>query len=116
MNEPPDEIIRSAIAIDEWAKKQNLVYWELLGICDRRFTLLSRTRAPDDKVDGFRKQLQLLLNSVSMENRSDTPDFILAQYMTDCLEAFDRAVNRREAWYCRQSPQSTPTPINQKTA
>ncbi len=50
----------------------------------------------------FRKQLESLLNCANMENRSDTPDFILAQYMTDCLEAYDRAVNRREVWFGRK--------------
>jgi len=34
-----------------------------------------------------------------MENASDTPDFILAQYLSDCLAAFDKAVRERERWY-----------------
>lgn len=44
----------------------------------------------------FRKQLQNLINSLSKENGSDTPDFILAEYLDDCLKAFDKAVSRRE--------------------
>jgi hypothetical protein len=40
-----------------------------------------------------------LLNSYSRENRSDTPDFILAQYLMDALEAFERATHRRTIWY-----------------
>jgi hypothetical protein len=43
--------------------------------------------------------LARLLNSVSAENGSNTPDFILADYLRDCLAAFDRAVRARDAWY-----------------
>lgn len=39
------------------------------------------------------------LNRNSLENGSNTPDFILAEYLTDCLAAFDRAVAARDAWY-----------------
>lgn len=49
----------------------------------------------------FRKKLQSLINEVSKENGSDTPDFILAEYLNDCLVAFDRAVVARERWYGR---------------
>jgi len=37
-----------------------------------------------------------VLNRFSAENGSNTPDFILAQYLVDCLWAFDRAVQKRE--------------------
>lgn len=45
--------------------------------------------------------LQALLNSYSLENKSNTPDFILAQYLLDCLEAYDRAIVHRAEWYGR---------------
>ncbi len=64
----------------------------------------------DNKIDEFRKELEFLLNSKSMENRSNTPDFILAQYLTDCLLAHDRAVNRREVWYGREPEQIFSSP------
>jgi hypothetical protein len=41
------------------------------------------------------------INSVSAEKGSDTPDFILAEYLTDCLSAFDRATVARDRWYGR---------------
>lgn len=50
----------------------------------------------------FQKDLEDLINRHSMENTSDTPDFILARYMNDCLQAFERAVVRREQWYARK--------------
>ncbi len=47
----------------------------------------------------FRSDLEHLINSYSKENGSDTPDFILAEYLDDCLRAFDTAVARRAEWY-----------------
>lgn len=49
----------------------------------------------------FRKKLEDLINCCSMENGSDTPDWILAQYLLDCLHAFDVATFQRERWYGR---------------
>lgn len=50
---------------------------------------------------GFRKEIEAAINRNSMENGSDTPDFILANYLADCLHAFDSAVLHREKWYGR---------------
>jgi hypothetical protein len=50
----------------------------------------------------FREELEVLINQHCMENGSDTPDFILAHYLSDCLEAFDKAVLWRENWYGRE--------------
>jgi hypothetical protein len=46
----------------------------------------------------FRKELKGLLNRYSIENESNTPDFILADYLYDCLRAFERAANTRSRW------------------
>lgn len=50
----------------------------------------------------FRTNLSALLNAHCMENGSDTPDFILAQYLTNCLAAFNTATEQRERWYGRK--------------
>lgn len=50
----------------------------------------------------FEKQLTALINEHSLENDSDTPDFILARYLKTCLENFNAAVREREEWYGRQ--------------
>lgn len=47
----------------------------------------------------FKKELENLINSHSRENESNTPDFILAEYMSDCLIAFEKTSNAREKWY-----------------
>ena len=48
------------------------------------------------------KELTSLLNINSQENGSDTPDFILAQYLIRCLENFNKTIQRREDWYGRK--------------
>jgi hypothetical protein len=50
-------------------------------------------------VKNFRKELRHLINKHSIENGSDTPDFILAEYLKDCLKAFDKATKRRTDWH-----------------
>ena len=51
----------------------------------------------------FRRELQELINRHSRENASNTPDFILAQYLDGCLANFDTAVQQRETWYGRDA-------------
>jgi hypothetical protein len=45
------------------------------------------------------RELSALLNSYSVENRSDTPDFVLATFMLQCLSAFNVATRMRTNWY-----------------
>lgn len=47
----------------------------------------------------LKDELSCLLNRANRENESNTPDFILAEYMLDCLEAFEKASKWREDWY-----------------
>jgi len=49
-----------------------------------------------DEKSEFRRELEALLNKHSMENGSDTPDVIMADYLIVCLVAFDVASNLRE--------------------
>lgn len=49
----------------------------------------------------FESELENLINRYSKENESNTPDFIIAQYISGCLKSFSEAVNRRELWYGR---------------
>jgi hypothetical protein len=51
--------------------------------------------------EGFRNKLEHIINAESRENGSDTPDFLLADYLVDCLAAYDKAVRAREKWYGR---------------
>lgn len=47
----------------------------------------------------FEEELSTLLNRYSKENASNTPDFILAEYMVRCLDLFNETSVRRETWY-----------------
>lgn len=49
----------------------------------------------------FRTDLQHLINRYSLENGSNTPDFILANYLCDCIASFNRIIQEREKWYGR---------------
>lgn len=51
--------------------------------------------------DKLTKELETLLNCHCAENPSNTPDFILAQFMMACLAAFNIAIQQREGWYGR---------------
>ncbi len=53
--------------------------------------------------DAFADGLARLINHHSQENASDTPDFILTQYVLGCLAAWNNAVLMREKWYGREA-------------
>lgn len=54
-------------------------------------------------------EIREAINRHSAENGSDTPDFILAQYLIGCLTNFNNAVRRRTEWY--QPPVQSQTPF-----
>lgn len=47
--------------------------------------------------DSFKKELADIINRYSKENASNTPDFILANYVHTCLTAYEIAVNQRDS-------------------
>jgi hypothetical protein len=47
----------------------------------------------------FERELEVLINKHSMENASNTPDFILADYLMKCLETYNHTIQRRSQWY-----------------
>lgn len=58
------------------------------------------------KSNKFKKELVELINKHSIENGSDTPDFILAEYINGCLENFNTITLQREKWYGRKRVKS----------
>lgn len=64
-------------------------------------------------MDSFLNELQKLINKYSLENGSNTPDFILAFYLRECLDSFNRAVKHRENWYGRDSTPDIKIPARQ---
>jgi len=49
----------------------------------------------------FEQELTALLNKYSIENGSNTPDFILCKYIINCLKNFNVITTSREMWYNR---------------
>jgi len=77
---------------------------ETNGRQSRPVECLVRTDEPDDFAgetdsEGFERELQNVINRYSRENGSNTPDWILARYMADCLAAWNRGVTERARWY-----------------
>jgi hypothetical protein len=62
-------------------------------------------------VTEFEKELQSLINRFSRENASNTPDWILAQYLEAILLSFEIAIQQRESWYGRDPRPSALTEV-----
>jgi hypothetical protein len=50
----------------------------------------------------FQEELSQLINKHSLENGSNTPDFLLALYLQQCLSTFNDIMRKREDWYGRR--------------
>ena len=57
--------------------------------------------------DALAEAIRRAINTNSAENASNTPDYILAQFMCACLVAFDTATQQRETWYGRDARPSS---------
>jgi len=51
------------------------------------------------KQEAFVAELASLINKYSLENESDTPDFILAEYLVGCLKCYGETVKKRDSWF-----------------
>jgi hypothetical protein len=47
----------------------------------------------------LREDIARIINRRSRENVSNTPDFILASFLHDCIVAFEIRVRDRDKWY-----------------
>lgn len=65
-----------------------------------------RTSVPDDLAHA----LASALNRFSAENGSNTPDFILAEFLLTCLAAWNQASRAREAWFGQALSIGAPQP------
>jgi hypothetical protein len=75
---------------------------EVISMCNdlslKMFDTPLPTQENIEKPD-FVHALSSLINSYSKENGSNTPDFVLAEYLEGCLKDFDAATNQRTNWY-----------------
>lgn len=52
-----------------------------------------------ERHSAFTEDLRAVINRHSMEGASNTPDYLLAEYLRDCLTAYGTAVSRRDHWF-----------------
>ena len=53
----------------------------------------------ETKLTPVEEEIRQVLNRYCAEAPSNTPDYILAKYLIDCLKAFNEAVSVRNQWY-----------------
>lgn len=53
----------------------------------------------EEKIKDFSKEIETLINKYSFENDSNTPDFILADFIVQALKNFNNTSRAREKWY-----------------
>lgn len=71
----------------------------LVDVCIKESKLERITLEPDDDYTKFEKDLEILINKHSLENKSNTPDFILARHLVNCLRVFNASTNDRLDFY-----------------
>lgn len=57
------------------------------------------THVVNPQIPSFQESLARLINCYSLESGSDTPDFILAEFVVDAIKLFDKTVKKRDEWY-----------------
>lgn len=55
-----------------------------------------------EKNKEFIFELTTLINKHRIENIPDTPDFILADYLYECIDVFARYSKAKERWYGKE--------------
>lgn len=56
---------------------------------------------------GLQDEIRAAINRYSAESESNTPDWILADFLMGALDAFDGSIRQRERWYGR-NPNASP--------
>lgn len=85
-----------------WAKqtlgKNGKIYWSNTARPKEIPEEIHIQTEPDNDDGDFKNEIRRLINMYSKENESNTPDFVLANYMMDSLMAFEKAVISRDSW------------------
>jgi len=73
-------------------KKENSIELSTSCSIDKCYPPMPRVKVLAEKKIIIEK-LRIFINKNSLENWSDTPDFILAEYLFNCFENFNLTVN-----------------------
>ena len=49
--------------------------------------------------EDLKTKIESVISQCCVENESNTPDFILAEYLLKCLDSFNEATKCRDTWY-----------------
>jgi hypothetical protein len=74
----------------------DLAYYR--DLVSRGEAMLTEAREREEH-PSFQQELERLINKHCLENRSATPDFVLAQYIVGCLDVWEKTVIARDKWY-----------------
>lgn len=69
-----------------------------------------QTEISDDTRADVVREFAQTINKHSLENGSDTPDFILAEYLMNCLESYNEAHRARKVWYSDETQSGPDSP------
>jgi len=58
-----------------------------------------KKEAAEEKYQEFREELTSLINGCCLESGSDTPDYVLADYLVECLRNFNKTIKLRDKHY-----------------
>lgn len=47
----------------------------------------------------FTKELTALINRYGLDTECDTPDYIIAEHLESCFEAYKETVKSRDTWF-----------------
>jgi hypothetical protein len=87
-----------ADGISDWVDE--VVTLAKQNVLEEHFSEVARICGPPPET--LLERITQAINATSSENGSNTPDFILAEYLVGCLEVFNKTVNRRAEWYGRK--------------
>ena len=62
-------------------------------------SMIGQAPTEPEVLDDFECHLAVLINRLSLEGDSGTPDFVIAQYLRRCLESYNAAMRARNSWY-----------------
>jgi hypothetical protein len=102
----------TVLATDEWAQEtEKFEDWEpvwasQVGSVYNNPSLKYRRKVGPEAVSlqplSFIEELRNAINRHSKENGSNTPDFILAEFLNDALNSYDKSVKARDKWYGKE--------------
>jgi len=79
--------------------KENTEIRKALSMAQKIAKSVNSSSEVDAQKENIIKDIASIINKYSRENESNTPDFILAKYLEQCLKAFETACIEREEWY-----------------